>query len=79
MPRADEDALGPRIPVESKIGQKRVIQESDGHWFIGFTVEENVDWQLAEEDIGFVTLGGGSPVGVHDGTAYPLTAKQQKT
>jgi len=67
------------IPVESKIGQKRVIQESDGHWFIGFTVEENVDWQLAEEDIGFVTLGGGSPVGVHDGTAYPLTAKQQKT
>ena len=67
------------IPVESKIGQKRVIQESDGHWFIGFTVEENVDWQLAEEDIGFVTLGGGSPVGVHDGTAYPLTEKQEKT
>jgi len=42
-------------------------------------VEENVDWQLAEEDIGFVTLGGGSPVGVHDGTAYPLTEKQEKT
>ena len=55
-----------------------MIQESDGHWFIGFTVEENVDWQLAEEDIGFVTLGGGSPVGVHDGTAYPLTEKQEK-
>ena len=78
MPRADEDASGPPT-VEAKIGQKRVIQESDGHWFIGFTVEENVDWQLAEEDIGFVTLGGGSPVGVHDGTADPLTEKQEKT
>ena len=67
------------IPAEAKIVQKRVIQESDGHWFIGFTVEENLDWQLTEEDIGFVTLGAGSPVGVHDGTAYPLTAKQEKT
>ena len=66
------------IPAEAKIGQKRVIQESNGHWFIGITVEENVDWQLAEEDIGFVRLGGGSRVGVHDGTAYPLTEKQEK-
>jgi hypothetical protein len=37
-----------QIPSEAKIDQKRLIQESDGHWFIGFTVEENVDWQLAE-------------------------------
>ena len=67
------------IPAEAKIGQKRVIQESDGHWFIGFTAEENVDWRLAEEDIGFVTLGGSSSVGVHGGTVYPLTEKQKKT
>ena len=67
------------IPAEAKIGQKRVIQESDGHWFIGFTVEENVDWRLAEEDIGFVTLGGSSSVGVHGETVYPLTEKQEKT
>ena len=62
------------IPTEAKIGHKRVIQESDGHWFIGFIVEGNLDWQLTEEDIGFITLGG-SPAGVHDGTAYPLTEK----
>ena len=40
-------------------------------------VEGNLDWQLTKEDIGFITLGG-SPVGVHDGTAYPLTEKQEK-
>ena len=67
------------IPAEAKISQKRVIQKSDGHQFIGFTVEENVDWQLAEEDLGFITPGGGSPINMLDGTAYPLTEKQKKT
>ena len=65
------------ITVDAKIGQKQVIQESDAHWFIGFMVEENLDWQLAEEDIGFITLVC-SPVGVHDRTIYPLTEKQEK-
>ena len=42
-------------------------------------MEENVDWQLAEEDLGFITPGGGSPINMLDGTAYPLTEKQKKT
>jgi len=33
---------------------------------------------LAEENTGFITLGG-SPVGVHNKTAYPLTEKQEKS
>ena len=40
-------------------------------------MEENLDWQLVEEDFGFIKLGG-SPVGMHGGTAYPLTEKQEK-
>ena len=40
-------------------------------------MKENLDWQLAEEYIGFIKLGG-SPVGMHGGTAYPLTEKQEK-
>ena len=40
-------------------------------------MEENLGWQLVEKDIGFTKLGG-SPVGMHGGTAYPLTEKQEK-
>ena len=40
-------------------------------------VEENLDWQLAEEKNSLITLGS-SPAGMHVGTAYPLTEKQGK-
>ena len=66
------------IPEAAKIGQKRVIQESDAHWYIGFTVEENIDWHSAAEEIGFVTLSG-STVSLQDGTVYPLAGKQDRT
>ena len=65
------------ITVDAKIGQKQVILESDARRFIRFIVEENLDWQLAEEDIGFIILGC-SPVSVHDRTAYSQTEKQEK-
>ena len=65
------------ITIDAKIGQKQVILESDARRFIGFIVEENLDWQLAEEDIGFIILGC-SPVSVHDRTAYSQTENQEK-
>ena len=65
------------ITVDAKIGQKQVILESDARRFIRFIVEENLDWQLAEEDIGFIILGC-SPVSVYDRTAYSQTEKQEK-
>ena len=40
-------------------------------------VERNLDWQLAEEKTSLITLGS-SPRGMHGGTAYPLTEKQEK-
>ena len=65
------------ITVDAKIGQKQVILESDASRFIRFIVEEKLDWQLAEEDIGFIILGC-SPVSVHDRAAYSQTEKQEK-
>ena len=40
-------------------------------------VEENLDWQLAEEKTSLITLVR-SPTSMHGGTAYPLTEKQEK-
>ena len=65
------------ITVDAKIRQKQAILESDARRFIGFIVDENLDWWLAEEDIGFIILGC-SPVSVHDRTAYSQTENQEK-
>ena len=40
-------------------------------------VEENLDWQLAEEKTSLITLCK-SPTSMHGGNAYPLTEKQEK-
>ena len=43
------------ITTEAKIDRKWVIQESNEHEFILFMVEENLDWQLAEEKTSLIT------------------------
>ncbi len=56
-----------QITTEAKIDRKWVIQESNEHEFILFMVEENLDWQLAEEKTSLITLGR-SPAGMHGGS-----------